>query len=99
MCTGHGLVILGWLQGYPRRFLAYISIWVAEISETISVACWQDVRRTDNPADCASRGMFVIKLMEHALWWKGPQWLREMEDNWNVKVTFDERWRTTGMQR
>ena len=34
--------------------------------------------------------MFPVELTEHALWWELPQWLRETEDNWNVKVSFDE---------
>ena len=83
-------VTLGWLQGNPRRFLAFIDTQVEYISEAVLVACWHHVRGTDNPAGCASGGMFPIELMEHALWWKGPQWLRETENNWNVKVTFDE---------
>ena len=68
----------------------FVSNRVAEISEEIPVACWHHIKGTNNPADCAFRGVFPIELMEHALWWKGPQWLRETEDNWNIKVTCDE---------
>ena len=83
-------VTLGWLQGSPRRFLAFVGNRVAEISDAIPMACWRHVRGTDNPADCASRGMFPIELTEHSLWWKGPQWLRNPEDNWNVRASFNE---------
>lgn len=29
----------------------------------------------DNPADCASRGMPPSQLVDHDLWWTGPDWL------------------------
>ena len=32
---------------------------------------------TDNPADCASRGIFPSELLEHSLWWNGPSWLSQ----------------------
>ena len=83
-------VTLGWLQGNPRRFLAFVGNRVAEISEAIPVACWRHVKGIDNPADCASRGMFPAELMENDLWMEGPRWLKETEENWNIKVSFDE---------
>ncbi len=30
----------------------------------------------ENPADCASRGLFPFELLAHELWWKGPSWLQ-----------------------
>ena len=63
---------------------------VAEISDAIPVACWRHVKGADNPADCASRGMFPAELVEHNLWRRGPQWLRENEESWNIKASFDE---------
>ena len=83
-------VTLGWLQGSPRRDLAFVRNRVAEISEAIPVACWRHVTRSDNPADCTSRGMFPVELTKHSFWWKEPQWLRNPEDNWNVRTSFDE---------
>ena len=66
-------VTLGWLQGNPKRFLTFVGNRIAEISETIPVACWRHVKGTENPADCASRGIFPAELAEHNIWWKGPQ--------------------------
>ena len=83
-------ITLGWLQGNPHRFLTFVGNRVAEIFNAIPVACWRHVKGADNPADCASKGMFPAELVEHKLWRSGPQWLRESEENWNVKVSFDE---------
>ena len=83
-------VILGWLQGNPQKCLTFVGNQVAEISEVIPAACLHHIKGADNPADCASRGMFPAELMEHTIWRRGPQWLRKTEENWNVKVSFDE---------
>ena len=83
-------ITLGWLQGNSRKFLTFVSNRVAEISEAIPVACWRHVKGADNPADCASRGMFPAELVEHNLWRRGPQWLRDTKESWNDKVSFDE---------
>lgn len=37
---------------------------------------------SENPADCASRGIDPQELDTHALWWNGPAWLAEPEDLW-----------------
>ena len=49
---------------------------VADILETRPVGCWHHVRGTENPADCASRGMFPSLLAQYELWWHGPLWLK-----------------------
>lgn len=37
---------------------------------------------SDNPTDCASRGIFSDELINHAIWWHGPPWLRFSKDDW-----------------
>ena len=43
---------------------------------------WNHVHGTDNPADCASRGLFPVQLLEHQLWWNGPNWLTQLPTAW-----------------
>ena len=40
---------------------------------------WKHVIGSDNPADCASRGLFPSELIDHHLWWYGPNWVKSME--------------------
>ena len=50
----------------------------------------------DNPADCATRGLYPNQLASHKLWWQGPEWLRLSEsrwpawDQWSTKDLGDE---------
>ena len=43
---------------------------------------WKHVKGLDNPADCASRGLFPSEVVEHPLWWSGPTWLKQSPDDW-----------------
>ena len=43
---------------------------------------WNHVNGLDNPADCASRGLFPSELLTHSLWWNGPEWLRKSFVDW-----------------
>ena len=75
-------IILSWLIGNPRWFNTYISNRVSYIVELIAPDRWNHVHGTDNPADCASRGLFPVELLEHQLWWNGPNWLTQPPTAW-----------------
>ena len=70
-------VVLNWLIGNPRRFKTFVSNRVANIVEDVPATCWRHVSGVENPADCASRGVMPSELIEHELWWNGPEWLSE----------------------
>ena len=46
---------------------------------------WRHVNGVDNPADCASRGVFPVELVKHRLWWSGPKWLQLPSAEWPSK--------------
>lgn len=69
-------IVLSWLQGNPRRFKVFVGNRVAQIMELISPERWRHVIGEDNPADCASRGIYPSEVLSHDLWWNGPEWLR-----------------------
>ena len=76
-------VVLSWLtSGNPRRFKTYVGNRVAFIIEQIPPGRWSHVAGTDNPADCASRGLLPSELLEHKLWWEGPSWLSLPPEDW-----------------
>ncbi len=46
---------------------------------------WRHVPRSENPADVASRGVYPSELLDHQLWWDGPEWLWKSEAAWPKK--------------
>ena len=75
-------VVLSWLSGNPHRFKTYVGNRVAQIISEIPSERWKHVAGTDNPADCASRGIYPSELIHHQLWWNGPTWLMSNSANW-----------------
>ncbi|XP_025267780.1 uncharacterized protein LOC112639101 [Camponotus floridanus] len=79
-------VALGWIRGHPSRWQTYVTNRVSEIQRTTPQAAWHHVPGQDNPADCASRGLFPKELLGHPLWWQGPPWLRLEAAAWPTAV-------------
>ena len=75
-------IVLNWLVGSPCHFKTYVSNRVSSIMELIAPDRWNHVNGLVNPADCASRGLFPSELLNFALWWDGPKWLRLSPDEW-----------------
>ena len=48
---------------------------------------WSHVSSAENPAGCASRGMFPSEILEHQLWWNGPKWLKLPQIDWPKHFT------------
>ena len=61
-------IILSWMTGNPRRFKTYVGNRVSLIIDQIPPDRWKHVPGVQNPADCASRGLFPVQLKEHDLW-------------------------------
>ena len=80
-------IVLSWLIGNPRRFKTYVGNRVSYIVELISPERWNHVEGIDNPADCASRGMYPSELLDHKLWWDGPSWLHHNSSHWPKRFT------------
>ena len=75
-------IVLSWLVGSPRRFKTFVGNRVATIVDRIPPDRWNHVISAQNPADCASRGVFPTELICHDLWWKGPIWLKSIPLRW-----------------
>lgn len=75
-------IVLHWLSGNPRRFKTYVGNRVSDIVDKIAPERWNHVSSSDNPADCASRGVLPSEIIEHNLWWNGPSWLRCASAYW-----------------
>ena len=75
-------IVLNWLVGSPRRFKTFVGNRVAAIVDCIPPDRWNHVAGVQNPADCASRGLFPAELISHDLWWNGPTWLKSVPLRW-----------------
>ena len=47
---------------------------------------WGHVPGAQNPADLGSRGVSAYHLRDSKLWWEGPEWLRQEEEKWPLKL-------------
>ena len=63
---------------------------VAQILDLTPADCWNHIISEDNPADCASRGMFPSELLHHDWWWNGPSWLKFMLPKNNSPTDVDQ---------
>ncbi|XP_076247814.1 uncharacterized protein LOC143187487 [Calliopsis andreniformis] len=72
-------VELSWIQRHPSRWPPYVANRVAEIQRLLPRARWHHVRSSENPADCASRGLLPAELSAFELWWREPEWLSSVD--------------------
>ncbi|RLU19024.1 hypothetical protein DMN91_009382 [Ooceraea biroi] len=78
-------VVLAWIRGHPSQWKEYVANRVALIQELLPHARWHHVPGTENPADCASRGLPPQLLATHDTWWHGPAWLARPSTSWPTK--------------
>lgn len=68
--------VLGWIAANPQRYKKFVASRITYIQNLKNVN-WHHIAGKENPADCASRGVFGDELKEHKLWWHGPSNLVE----------------------
>ncbi|XP_058987954.1 uncharacterized protein LOC131806984 [Musca domestica] len=76
-------VVLAWLHSHPSRWSTYVANRVAEVQDVLPPEIWNHVHSEHNPADCVSRGVNASHLLQHNLWWNGPDWLRSIIPTWH----------------
>ena len=76
------IIVLAWLQANSHCFKVYVANRVAHIMDLIPADHWGHVVSKENPADCASRGIFPSELLHHNLWWLGPTWMKLPFSDW-----------------
>lgn len=68
-------IVLAWIHGNPKRWKTFVANKVTQINKKVNSSNWFHVPGRENPADCASRGLLPSELLNHNLWWHGPQFL------------------------
>ena len=71
------MVALAWIKSSPNRWKTFITI-----HENVNPSCWHYVPSGENPADCLSRGLGPLEIINFLLWWSGPQWLLKPKTYW-----------------
>lgn len=84
-------IVLSWLQSYPARWDTFVANRVSKIQDILPASQWSHVQSSENPADCASRGISPSELASHSLWWHGPSFLARRDFNVSSEQHFDER--------
>ena len=79
-------VALGYISNDARRFHVFVANRVQQIRDHCTTEQWRHVKTTENPADCASRGVGVEDLLQYSSWLDGPSFLWE-EDTSKVNET------------
>ncbi|XP_070165624.1 uncharacterized protein [Polyergus mexicanus] len=74
---GHAVTSLITAKRHPSKWKTYVANRVVEIQRLTPEAHWNYLPGDNNPADCASRGLYPSDLEAHQLWWEGPIFLRE----------------------
>ncbi|XP_055856101.1 uncharacterized protein LOC129919272 [Episyrphus balteatus] len=75
-------IVLSWLSSPPRKWNTFVANRTSEILSSLPRSSWNHVSSSDNPADCASRGLLPKDLMDYKMWWNGPEWLSQDFDKW-----------------
>lgn len=74
-------ITLAWINKDPSDWKTFVSNKVATIRYTLAQAKRNYVNTKDNPADLMSSGYEIEKLPTHTLWWNGPTWLLDWNEN------------------
>lgn len=75
-------IVLHWLAKQPSTWPTFIANRTAQIHEWLPNTMWRYVNTKSNPCDCASRGLMPSELVQHSLWWRGPDWLYHEKTIW-----------------
>ncbi|XP_050066237.1 uncharacterized protein LOC126555351 [Aphis gossypii] len=65
-------IALSWLTVPHDSFKTYVSNRVYQVHNILPKCQWHYIESSNNPADCASRGVMPSELAHFSLYWQGP---------------------------
>lgn len=68
--------VLKYIANEALRLKTFVANRIAVIKENTNVEQWNHVDTSENPADCASRGLTVEKFLANHTWTQGPSFLK-----------------------
>ncbi|XP_011884045.1 PREDICTED: uncharacterized protein LOC105571183, partial [Vollenhovia emeryi] len=76
------MIALSWIRAFSRKWEIFIANRVGEIQRLTEVEDWRHIDTKSNPADIISRGAGPSEVINLALWWEGPGWLKLDVEDW-----------------
>ncbi|XP_043651429.1 uncharacterized protein LOC122618898 [Drosophila teissieri] len=73
-------IVLHWIKGDITRWKTFVANRVSYILDHTSAAQWHHIDTSENPADCATRGLPPSQIPD--IWWHGPSWLCKPHNIW-----------------
>ena len=80
------IIATSWIKNTKHKE-TFINNRVIEIRKKREIE-YRHISSIENPADIRSKGLSGPDLVKSKLWWKGPEWLKEREQNWPNKMVF-----------
>ena len=75
-------VALQWIRGKSRQYKTFVGNRVERVHELTDPVVWRWCPGEQNPADIPSRGCTLTLLIDLALWWDAPYWLKGSPDEY-----------------
>ncbi|XP_050072670.1 uncharacterized protein LOC126560760 [Anopheles maculipalpis] len=82
-------VALSWIRADPRNYKPFVAHRVVEILESTAVDEWRWVPTDHNPADEATKWKGRPNFDYDGIWFKGPEFLLNGEDDWPQQRSTD----------
>ena len=79
ICYTDSKVALYWILGSDRSWKPFVQNRATEIRRLVPASQWRHCPGKSNPADLPSRGLTPSELANHTWWFKGPDWLVDVE--------------------
>ena len=70
------------MKNYSRNFKPYVSNRIGEIQTNGKPEQWRYVPTQLNPADCVTRGLTAVELLNKSTWLNGLEFLQACENKW-----------------
>ena len=85
--TDSSIVLLS-LRAESKKFPVFSRNRLSQIERHTCIHDWRHVPSELNPANYASRGCAVDKLLASEIWFNGPEFLRKDPKDWPIKFPF-----------
>ncbi|XP_060084706.1 uncharacterized protein LOC132563968 [Ylistrum balloti] len=81
------MIVLQYIKNKDKIFHTFVTNRIAIIHDGSTPGCWRYIDTKLNTADDAPRGLHVLEMVSRQRWLRGPEFLRDSEDDWPKSPT------------